>query len=1254
MEEISYVGSQAVRQPLTDATNRFVNCTTPVSGRQEFFDAEEDQLKSPDMMSIDSPLSPKGTVDINYITPIRGTGPQPNLNSGRSVASMASGQMKRKSGVKTHVGPWKLGKTLGQGGMARVRLAKHAITGHTAAVKIISKESAALKQSTSITQMEAIAGHSGATGARSMPRSIEREVAIMKLIEHPNVISLYDVWENRGELYLVLEYVEGGDLFSYIWNNSPLSEEEAVYIFRQIIAGLSYCHRFTICHRDLKPENILVDGCRNVKLADFGMAVLQPAGYRLNTACGSPHYVAPEIVQGGDYQGDLADTWSCGIILYVLLMGELPFNSDDLGVTLSMVKEAPIDIPPELSEEAADLLDRILQRVPERRIRMDEMWNHPLLKKWEKVHQSMSDHYVGPPPPLSPEDCGPPLPSVQSLDHDILRNLQTLFHGMDPRVLLSSLLSPELSYERMFYNALVKFRDEQLENYQGQPLEYSASDYHHKSRLPGRLGKERNMKRRTKHSSLRYSHLATKESSNRRRNSIKEPMSSATVESYDPFRSPRQRLPADEPKCAKITVHRQSPGDSQKGQTEDSGNPSEAVSDEEANEKAEVCLPSSPFAVLRESKPRPGSMNSFHSKMSQASSRRPGHTGPAPRSASYKRNVSFHHVRNRSQGSASVKIRKTPAKHPDRKLPSESTPRLLVESSPLMARQGSPALPAQPTVVRPSGATIKPCTQVKKLRDSEFRWKDEARQVSHELSQICEEAFNGGSFSTACTTSTSAGTETPATSVSLVSADDPQSQVAASNPKGTNTTGVPLKAQNKNIVETRRKIIEQSTKDDSDKIPGYISNVIQQLDRLIDEDKSNQENSVKLNERARPLPDPSQSLDPGYLPIISEELVSPYGSGNDITAKQLEQRAASQAATASNDRDSKTTVRMVPHDSLRSLEAIKPLTIRKKHQNSSPTKKFQDTKKEYKAETNHSEGYSNRFFSGSSRQSYPCELDPIDEHPGSPKRRGTRTSDKKWSWFRHRSQIPGNMSPIEASQVKPIQPSSGTVIVHDVKHEVPPPHQNTGTTNRKSSSEKLKGGLRKIMKRRPSVTVHEEPTEPNFGDNNYLSTDALDSNPIIDTKKNLQKPLPPRPRYDGKNQNLFARVFQIKPASQVLALNASKTEGRQDVYDILCGWKKFGMKKVCMEKGNNFIYGKVGKNNSLHLRPVEFSAEFCTYLAKGHQANLSLVRLRQERGAASSFYKVVEALSNELTRRGILVEDPARAQEMMAQVLAVQ
>lgn len=240
-----------------------------------------------------------------------------------------------------------------------------------------------------------------------------------------------------------MEYVEGGELFDYVSENGPLPEIEAVRLFRQIIAGLSYCHQFNICHRDLKPENILLDAECNIKLADFGMAALQPAGHWLDTSCGSPHYASPEIIYGRRYRGDKADIWSCGIILFALLTGFLPFDGGDLPNTLKLVKKGEYILPPWLSDDASDLIQRILQKRPEDRISIDEIYSHPLLTTYEEHHLSLFPQSIsnGPLCSLTAKEWSRIVRRRQDIDMELLRSLQTLWHGLKLEELISRLLS---------------------------------------------------------------------------------------------------------------------------------------------------------------------------------------------------------------------------------------------------------------------------------------------------------------------------------------------------------------------------------------------------------------------------------------------------------------------------------------------------------------------------------------------------------------------------------------------------------------------------------------------------------------------------------------------------------------------------------------------------------------------------------------------------------------------------------------------
>mmetsp|Transcript_19611 Transcript_19611/g.14326 ORF Transcript_19611/g.14326 Transcript_19611/m.14326 type:complete len:170 (+) Transcript_19611:361-870(+) len=155
---------------------------------------------------------------------------------------------------------------------------------------------------------------------------VAREIHILKLIRHPNIIQLYEILENPTELYLIMEYASGGELFDYIVEKQRVKEKEACRFFQQIIDGVEYLHKLNIVHRDLKPENLLLDQNKNIKIVDFGLSNTYKTGETLATACGSPCYAAPEMIAGKRYFGGNVDIWSCGVILFALICGHLPFE----------------------------------------------------------------------------------------------------------------------------------------------------------------------------------------------------------------------------------------------------------------------------------------------------------------------------------------------------------------------------------------------------------------------------------------------------------------------------------------------------------------------------------------------------------------------------------------------------------------------------------------------------------------------------------------------------------------------------------------------------------------------------------------------------------------------------------------------------------------------------------------------------------------------------------------------------------------
>ncbi|EEB05349.2 CAMK/CAMKL/AMPK protein kinase Ppk9 [Schizosaccharomyces japonicus yFS275] len=253
------------------------------------------------------------------------------------------------------VGPWQLGRTLGRGSFCKVKLGVHCETHQRAALKMISK--ADLMDPVLHTRML-------------------REVYFLRHLHHPNIIGLYQVLSTSQHVVLALEFMEM-DLHSLLITRKKLNDDDARTIFRQIVFAIDYCHAHSVAHRDLKLENILLNKDLHVKLTDFGLSNVMQDGTFLTTACGTPHYAAPEVIQGRYYDGSDVDVWGCGILLYVMLVGSFPF--EDLMITnvLSRVCKGQYDIPSYVSRGAADLIRQMLVVLPTHRIRVAGIVQHP-------------------------------------------------------------------------------------------------------------------------------------------------------------------------------------------------------------------------------------------------------------------------------------------------------------------------------------------------------------------------------------------------------------------------------------------------------------------------------------------------------------------------------------------------------------------------------------------------------------------------------------------------------------------------------------------------------------------------------------------------------------------------------------------------------------------------------------------------------------------------------------------------------------
>ncbi|XP_028652462.1 NUAK family SNF1-like kinase 2 [Erpetoichthys calabaricus] len=204
---------------------------------------------------------------------------------------------------------------------------------------------------------------------------IRREIEIMSSLNHPHIIAIYEVFENKDKIVIVMEYASEGDLYDYISEKQKLTEQEARHFFRQIVSAVHYCHKNGIVHRDLKLENILLDGSGNIKIADFGLSNLFHRDDYLQTFCGSPLYASPEIVNGRPYRGPEVDSWSLGVLLYTMVHGAMPFDGRDFKNLVKQITNGEYKEPSKHSD-ASGLIRWMLMVNPERRATVEEIAAH--------------------------------------------------------------------------------------------------------------------------------------------------------------------------------------------------------------------------------------------------------------------------------------------------------------------------------------------------------------------------------------------------------------------------------------------------------------------------------------------------------------------------------------------------------------------------------------------------------------------------------------------------------------------------------------------------------------------------------------------------------------------------------------------------------------------------------------------------------------------------------------------------------------
>ncbi|ROW10585.1 hypothetical protein VMCG_01896 [Cytospora schulzeri] len=1126
-----------------------------------------------------------------------------------SVASASTAHSNDTSGkLKTHIGPWQLGKTLGKGSSARVRLARHKVTYQSVAVKIISKRTAYLSQAGSIAQLDKVERDlpEEEDGFRRLPVTVEREIAIMKLIEHPNIIKILDVWENRNEIYLILEYCECKDMFSWINKYGPLSEHDAVYVFRQMMCAMEYCHSFNICHRDLKPENILLSEMGEVKIIDFGMAALHQNDQKLRTSCGSPHYAAPELLKSKNYRGDKADVWSMGVILFAMLAQRLPFDDPHLPTMLSLSKRAIYTMPEHFSPEAKDLIRRILVTDPEKRISIREMWDHPLIGNYDKL-RGFKEHRKQPVDMRTRSKDAPINP--RDIDPQILRQLRAMWHSTDEQDIKSKLLSKGPNDQKLFYHLLVSHRDRLLEDYDPD-LTHSASDYHH-LRPPAWT---------TRVSTRQFKTLGRTPSRFTVISTVADTEAGGTVRSYDPYYASRNLAPG-QASHAKITVHRGSlePGSARSVASGSVPSRMGTGSSSQARRKMNSSVRSRTISYAQ----------SQRSSMSSIRSSRQGTTGllVKPR---HKRGVEFSSIRKGAVPTAQ-QIRGRSI-HASASIAGDQTTYNRDNTSPQ-----SPKKRTKRDNVNLTGSAddIRAATPI--------IGEEEMIQFSNSIAKDCDDAFRS---SLICSPSDSSDRNRRSTTPFSIDFGTPSIQ---KTPEPAYTPRISVNPWDSRplpptppieLTPSPQRHVDIKLEPQTPQGLNISLNVAPLVTPSANQRRITSAPAYTLYARdSRPLPSIFESPDivNGQPRIVSApplRVPAPLPTPNDNQSLDF------LAANGEN------TIRIVESPSARrstgSAIIPEPLNVRKKSACSSSqtpesrkVSQDMDVRKKY---------------------IFHNQMPDLPEEPATNNRsrsssNGSSIGPKKKlsTWFRRTSKTSSkcdvNETPDESTvnEDQPRDPASLAV----------PPQRfsstSTGAAPPDMVAQPAKKNSFKFWKNpkgdhRMSIAAPDYEDESNNLDAKHRLPGATsltqNGHGHGDNGDTVARKIEPR-------QNWLARLFRVKPAMRYLCLQISRRRARQEVTILLREWRKWGMRDVEVDKERNIVFARVGKKNFLNIKEVNFAVEIITVIEHGKRNHLSIVRFTQEKGAASSFHKVVETMNSVFMGRGLLVQDKRKAKMMI-------
>ncbi|POS83383.1 hypothetical protein EPUL_004805 [Erysiphe pulchra] len=1137
------------------------------------------------------------------------------------ISQVSAKSASSRARLKSLIGPWKLGKTLGRGSSARVRLARHQLTGQIAAVKIVPKTGAKILQSNSLANFEkaesSLRGDSD--GPRHMPVGIEREVAIMKLIQHPNILKLYDIWENRKEIYLCLEYVDNGELFEQIAQNGCLKEEEAMRYFRQILSAVEYCHSFNICHRDLKPENILLTSSGQIKIADFGMAALhQTPGHQLSTSCGSPHYAAPELIRGSKYNGNMIDIWSMGVILFAALAGRLPFVAEGVSkewLTPLLVKIAKgqYDMPPNFSPEVKSLIRGMLQINPKDRITISQIWKHPLLQKYDYLDNLGREPYSLLP---SAHVCRHLRLQRGEVSPEIFRHLWSMWHTLSEKQLMEALLNKEPNDQKLFYALLVKFRDTQLENYVPD-LRYPINDFHHIN--PAILTRSLSTcqfsqpgEKRYKRGASKFTVINNTANIERTHVSIKDYLDKVNHDNH--FTVHRHNIYSQRKQSPEIVFGVASP-----------------------RNKSDISYQ----ATARAKKEYYFAPSVLPSRSSLASSTRSrNNAGKIRISSKRKRRVSFDHLRKSSRPgqksiSSELKSLHNDNYNNDRTKfnddNNDSSPRVNFTRLNEAYNNISLNKPHLELFER-----ISPTDQVSHVGQS---FKEDIRVHSNCLARDCDEAFD---FLRDPLVQDSKTKNKP--KIFSIPNKKEISVSALNNRPLPQPSATQIRSMRSELLQAREQA-ELRRKAGGHESPTYLNQLITHIDKLIQpippliysdcdhstilapmdsKNISTKGQNFPISKNGSQIMCPNSRINQNHESNFNQKYKNPKvdDKQNEISTTRLcnDDSWTALSSALSDKSDLNDSQLSSPYEP---MDIPAPLTVQKKilisqRLISPATERACDLKNCFLPNKNLIERIASEKFSSitpnykyvkkdvhwndhlvnfdpfSVKQNKTCFMRNLSEGANS------ETNEKE-------SRVPKNLSGTD-------------------KH-----HCENRFCIPSARSKKTGLNLGRFFKKH----YYKLDTIRNNYDSSDLTKNMTTEGSIINIKcsSNNRESInfqDSKFRQVAPQRNWWIKFFNVKPAIRFICFSLPKKKALLEILGLLREWRRFGIQDIQVDKSRSIIFGRVGVENS-------FATEFMTVIEHRKKSALSIARWTQEHGAASSFHKVVDTIEKVMKERNMLV-----------------